>query len=139
MCKTLLICWFSLVTFFASLKISIYVCHFGVDLLIWPGNSIQRKCRNYTICANPVDSLIRLGNFLDPWKFQYMSVILMLICWYGLVTLSRENIEIILYVQNPVDLLIWLGNFFCKSENFNICVSFWCIFVGMASKSIRRK
>ena len=42
------------------------------------------------------------------------------------VTLSRENIEIILYVQNPVDSLIRLGNFFCKSENSNICVSFWC-------------
>ena len=63
--------------FFSSLKFSICVCHFGVDLLIWP------------------------------------------------VTLSRENIEIILYVQNPVDPLIQPGNFFFKSEIFNMCVSFW--------------
>ena len=42
-----------------------------------------------------------------------------------LVTISRENVEIILYVQNPVDLLIQPGSFFFKSETFNMCVSFW--------------
>ena len=41
-----------------------------------------------------------------------------------LVTLSRENIEIILYVQNPVDPLIQSGNFFFKSKDFDMCVSF---------------
>ena len=46
----------------------------------------------------------------------------LLIC---LVTLTRENIEIILYVQNPVDPLIQPGNVFFKSENFNMCVPFW--------------
>ena len=42
-----------------------------------------------------------------------------------LVTISRENVEIILYVQNPVDLLNSLVAFFFKSETFNMCVSFW--------------
>ena len=73
MCKTLLIRRSSLVTFFSSLKFSICVCHFGVDLLIWP------------------------------------------------VTLFRENTEIILYLQNPVDPLIQPGNFF-SSLKFSICV-----------------
>ena len=50
------------------------MCHFGVDLLIWP------------------------------------------------VTLSRDNIEIILYVQNPVDPLIQPGNFYFSSLKFSICV-----------------
>ena len=129
MCKTLLICWFGLVTFFPSLKIPIYVCHFGVDLLIWPGNSIQKL---YYMCKTLLIRWFGLVTFLQVQKIQYMCVILLLICWYGPVTLFRENIEIILYVQNPVGLLIRLGNFFCKSENSNICVSYWCWFVDMA-------
>ena len=90
MCKTMLIRWSSLVTFFSSLKFSICVCHFGIYLLIWP------------------------------------------------VTLSRENIEIILYVQNPVEPLIQPSNFFFKSEIFNMCVSFWRWFVDFAGNSIQK-
>ena len=62
------------------------------------------------------------------------------VCHFGFdwfiwpVTLFKENIEIILYLQIPVDLLFQLVKNFFLTEIFNMCVSSWyCWFVDLAS------
>ena len=69
--------------FFSSLKISICVCHFGIDLLIWPVTLAREIIEITPYVQNPVGPLIQPDNFFSIRKFQYVCDILALICRFG--------------------------------------------------------
>ena len=132
----MLIRWFTRVTFFLSLKFSICVCHFGVDLLILPVTLFRDNIEIILHVQNTVDPLIQPVTFLPDWKISIC------VCHFGVdwliwpVTLPRDKIEIIQHVQNTVDPMIQPVTFLLDWK-FSICV---CHFgVDLAGNSIQRK
>ena len=128
--------WFSLVTFFSSLKFSICLCHFVDDLLIWPVTLPRENIEIILYVKNHVEPLIKPSNFFSSLKFSICVCHFRNNLFIWPVNLSGENIEIILYVQNPVDPLIQPDRFIFKSKIFNMCVSFWRWFIDLTGNSI---
>ena len=82
------------------------MCHFGVDLLLWPIPYSRENTEIILYVQNPVDLLIQLVTFFARLKIStcVCKFRVDLLIWS--VTFSREKIEIILHVQNTVDPLI---------------------------------
>ena len=121
MCKTLLICWSSLVTFFSSLKFSICVCHFGVDWLIWPVTLSKDNLEIILHVQNPVDPLIQLVTFFARLKIStcVCKFLVDLLIW-SVTFFQREYWNYTIGVNHcwSVDSA---GNFFTRLKIFNVC------------------